>query len=123
MAVKADIINSCKNCGIYFRNHDEKFPRLCDICALEFILGRTEVEPKTIPIDPIPATDHSVCSHAKEVPAVCPCWPNCYCRIKGNCLPVVSIKKPKKRVKRVKRERRYIGKFDYIHVEDDGTGD
>lgn len=89
MAKMVGIINSCKNCGIYFRTHEERFPRLCDICALKFILGRKE--------DLIP-------SHAKEV-------------------PVVEIKKPKKRAKRVKRERRYLGRFDYIAVEDDGTGD
>jgi len=36
-----------------------------------------------------------LCEHANEVPAVCPCGPECYCRIKGSCRHFVANVRPK----------------------------
>lgn len=120
----AGVVNNCKKCGfVIFDEQTRKM--LCDVCEAEE--------------NGLPEGDSMLCNHANEVPVDCPCGPNCYCRTQGSCRspanPNVRVfkiipterKRKKKKVKKVtkkaKKEQSYLGKFDNIDVEDDGTGD
>ncbi len=111
----AGVVNNCKECGFLIFD-EQTIQMLCDQC-----LRRHEREGRDVPVNPLAVSDALLCNHANEVPVECICGSNCYCRTQGSCR-VKQVKNPRKK-RKVKKKYRYLGRFDNLNVENDGTGD